>query len=275
MIIRYFLVTLGLFLGLTACSGGKDTGTTGDDDDDDNNVGDDDDDDDDDDSGLDSGQTPGDQYFDVTYFMVDATFAYDSTTGAVVTATSPYGELPSYIGLYMGEAAWEAAGFAFDSDAYCAIILPLTATAQAAWPAGVGMWYGFDYNVADAPGTSCNTPGYELDPELWGTQIEVDLATYYGWGVGVGPLKEDYIEDYVGEDIETQILGAYVNNTMLPPPEGVEGYVSLAFEMNAAYEVTVDNEGLLVALEADTINLGGNIATAYYRVYSRLIWTFQ
>jgi hypothetical protein len=50
MTVRYFLVTLGLFLGLTACSGGKDTGTTGDDDDDDNNVGDDDDDDDDDDS---------------------------------------------------------------------------------------------------------------------------------------------------------------------------------------------------------------------------------
>jgi hypothetical protein len=253
MTVRYFLVTLGLFLGLTACSGGKDTGTTGDDDDDDDAAGDDDDAaGDDDDSGLDSGQTPGDQFFDVTYFMVDATFSYDSTTGAVVEASTPYGAAPSYIGLYMGEAAWEAAGFDFGSDAYCAIILPLTATTPAAWPAGVGMWYGFDYNVADVPGTSCNTPGYELDPALWGTQIEVDFATYYGWGVGIGPLNETYVPDYAGEEIEDQILGAYINNTMLPAPEGVQGYVARAFEMNAAYEITVYGDGYLVGIPRPT-----------------------
>jgi hypothetical protein len=208
--------------------------------------------------------------------MVDATFTYDAATDQVIDATSAYGALPSYIGLYMGSPDWDDEGFDFASTEYCAIILTLTgAPPGAPWAAGLGLYDGFDYDVSNAPGTNCNTPGYELDPALWGTQIEVDLANYYGWGVGVGDLLSTYEVDYVGTAQETTILGGYVNNTMLPAPEGQEGYVALAFEVDAAFNVVVDAAGLLNDLEAVDVYDGTELTSAYYRVYSRLIWTFQ
>lgn len=269
---RIFLATLAIFLGLTACSGGKDTTdeATGDDDD---AAGDDDD-------AVDpptADTAVDDGFFDIAVFRIDAEFSYDSTTRTVVNANSDYGEIPSALYLYYGTTAWEATGLDNAETAeYCVVVLPLVgATPNTTWTTTAGLWTGFDYDVAGTPGTNCNTPGYELDPASWGTQLEVDIAANYSWGIGIGALLPAYEEDYATSTVVDQILGAYINNTMLPEPEGLEGYVALGFQIDASYNILVDEEGLLTALDSSAINLGNNIATAYYRVFARLYWTFS
>src|SRR5687767_4521656 len=48
------------------------------------------------------GPEPGDKEFVPQFLMLDANFGYDRSTSSIIDALTPYGPLPSAIGIYLG-----------------------------------------------------------------------------------------------------------------------------------------------------------------------------
>ena len=279
-----YLMMLALTLGVggfaVGCSGdGKENPDVGDDDDDDAG------DDDDDDETAPTG-TPGSPYFDADSIFLAAQFGYNGSTSSAVAVD--FGDGTPYepgIEIILATANWSFD--AADQANYCIIILPLTNSSTA--PAAIAdprLFWGAQYNTAEAPLTNCNTPGYELDPNLWGDDVVGLFAVgYYGdygdaWFAAVGTPTTD-VDDVLGnypDIVDFYIGGAIGIPAFLPSNDTPAGQVNdvygFVYETDGNMVLAEDN-GYLVNIERDSVILPGNIATGWYSMDYLGGWGFQ
>ena len=275
-----YLMMLALSLGVGAfaagCSGGGDDGGT-------KTDGDDDDDDDDDDS-CGTGTAPcRDTCFDARQIQVYGQFGYDSVnrvTGTVDLAG--YAQISPTYEIYLAEASWQ--GDLQDTGGYCYIVMPLdNAVNSATATADPRLYWGAQYNPAvDAPLSNCHTPGWELCVDTWGDDVVRDFVGYYGdsYFVAVGDPSETVANDLIpqfGADAIYVIGGALGVPEWLPTdtPGQVDDAYGFAWTTDANLVVQLDANMYLQPLESQTVNVGGNIATAWYELYSCVYWSLQ
>lgn len=281
-----FLLTLALALGLSACSGGdtddKPTDVT-----DDTTPG-----DDDDDATEPTGPTgdPGGNFFNATEIHLSSQFAYDSATRSVRAVDFSGYPLDPDITIVLATASWD--GSLQSTSQYCAIVLPLN-TATNMQPAtltaasserGAPLWYGVDYNIADSALTNCNTPGFELDPNVWGADPAYGfLSDYYGgynaYGIAVGEMTAD-VSSLLGMYVDPADIVFYLGGRMiipewLPGGPGLDDTIGTAFEVDAAFSVVDDGSGYLVPISSASVNLGTNILSAWYSMDALVYWTIS
>jgi hypothetical protein len=234
------------------------------------------DDDTNEDSGLPTDSAPeGPEYFEPEYFIVEAEFGWDSTTRQLVSVGTPYGDFPPIIRAMYGSVAWEADGFTYDSEHYCQVQLPLTQPAPSPrFLADPDAWMGFDYNSADGLATDCNLGDglYDFDPAAWGEDPIGELLAWE-WGVGVGVILPDVATQWAGEEVEANVFGGIILNNALP--YGHDEYTALNREIDASFQVILDDELRYTFLPASEIFLGDNIATGWYTIFYGGVWSFE
>jgi hypothetical protein len=264
-----FWWTLALAIGLTGCTGvGTETtdpkDNPGDDDDDVVNTT---------PTGDTATNTGTDGYFNVGVFLIQANFGFNVDTG-IVDVVTPQGASISSILLILGSDRWVDDGYSFDSDQYCLVQLPLFNGVDPTWVSANALWYGVDYDPTAGAGTDC-IDDHALDPAQWGYEPGFIFADYYSWGAGVGPLNEEYT--YTASDpLLPYLHGGWIENEFLPPPEGQQGYRSLANETDAQNNVLYDAQNEVIRILADEVPVAGApapLAQGQYVVTSRWIWT--
>lgn len=274
-----YLLTLSLALGLTACSGGGTddkptdvTDTTGDDDDDTSPP---------DPTGGTGGG--GGNYFNATEIHLSSQFAYDSASRTVRAVDFSGYALDPDISIILALSTWD--GSLASTSQYCAIVLPLTTATYASWVAAdPRLWYGVDYNTADGALTSCNTPGFELDPNVWGADPAYGfLSDYYGgynaYGIAVGDMSPD-VNDLLAMYVDPADLVFFLGGRMVIPdwlPGGpdLDDVYGSAYEVDANFSVVDDGSGYLVPISSASVNLGSNILSAWYSLDALVYWTIS
>jgi hypothetical protein len=267
--------TFTVLLGVTACSGNDDTDYQ---DLSSDRLPDEDDDDDDVDTNAPDSTAFDDGVFDILYLQVDATFGWDNENGRIVSVVTDYGEIPPAIAISIGDQRWGRDDFSSESEGYCLIVLPLTDPSPAGWALGEpSLYLGFDYRMSDPLLTDCGTEGYEYDENLWGRNLPETWASY-GWGVAIGSLRPDYYTNFATSILLPHLVGAQIQNGLILTPgnEGIVGYVAVASEIDAAYNLVVEPDGRQPLLPAEAIDVPpGGMASALYRILPLYIFTFS
>lgn len=215
------------------------------------------------------------EYFEASLLVVTADFGWDSEARSLVDVNTSTGAIPSAVVLRYGSPEWEADGFDSNSEHYCVVLIPFTQSQPAIWVnVSASYWIGFDYNSADGLSTNCDRGDglYDFDPALWGDD-PISPLVGYGWGLGVGELNPEFASVYSGSPYESMVFGGIIPSTLLPP-EADDDYVAFALQIDAEYDV-ITEDGLAVPLDRSAINLGGNIASAWYRLNGPTVWGFE
>jgi hypothetical protein len=270
-----YLMMLALALGMggfaAGCSGDGEKPTP---------TGDDDDDDDDDDVAGPTGPTgETNDFFNPRSLFIYGQFGYDSVARAPATVDlAGYALIPPTYEIYLASATWQ--NDLNDVNNYCYIIMSLeNAGASAVATADPRLYYGAQYNPADGYVTNCHEAPTMVDPAAWGDDVGLGFVGYYegDYFAAVGDpsttIANDVIPQFPADDQGFVIGGALGVPYFLGYQ--VDDIYGFAWGTDANMVVQLDANMYLQPLQASSVNVGGNIATAWYELNSYIYWQFR
>lgn len=218
-------------------------------------------------------------WFDITYLTWSAQFGYSRPDDRLTAVATPYGPVEPSIELLLGTKRWSRSGFdSGDTTAYCLVSLPLSEVTTPAWvTSDAGLWFGVGYQGAE-PLSTCDKPGYELDPSKWGDDPIALIAGPDGsggsWGAAVGELSENahaiVQSSFRPEDLDYVFGGAMA----VPLLSGIDDDVyGIAYELDELGAVSIGDDGSLDAwLAQDVRGPSGGVRSAWYNVVALYIY---
>ena len=154
--------------------------------------------------------------------------------------------------------------------------LTLTSSTLASWASGdPTVYFGVDYTGGTGSAlTNCNTPGLELDPAIFGTDVIDTLVTQIGgWGAGIGDFGPQFYGYGTNPGTFADFVGARINAT--PGFIESDAFYAQPVEIDpTTFEAQLDTSGVPITISPASVDLGGNIATGWYRIFSFFIYTF-
>jgi hypothetical protein len=224
-------------------------------------------------------EPPLPEYFEVADIFVEARFGVDVATGEVGVVERLNGtfEYPM-IEVFLADAEWS--GDVQDVAHYCSILLVLERNPVPDWVSDdPRLVWGVDWDPLDPPLTSCNTPGYELNPFDWGLNVITTFTADPSWGVAVGaptPALVKQLEPVLGGDV-VYLLGGTLHVSSLLASAPIENVYGYAYAVDADLKL-VDAEGdnLLDPLLASEVHDGGALlSSAWITLSSLTAWSVR
>lgn len=228
---------------------------------------------------VDTGDCEPSPWFEVVYLTWSAQFGLDRDGQRLGAVNTPYGPVEPSIDLLLGTRRWSRSGFdSGDTTEYCLVSMPLRDATPPSWIVGdPSLWYGVAY-AGDAPLSTCDTPGYELDPEQWTADPLGAIARYesgeVGWSAAVGELSENaariVASAFRPEDLPYVFGGAMT----VPLLSGTDRDVyALAYHVDALGAVSIGPDGSLDAFLAEDVRASREaVPSAWYNVVALYIY---
>ncbi len=222
-----------------------------------------------------------DPYFPARQIFFSAELGYDGV--GVVAADVDGNANPSAVMITLATRDWDGTGS--DLENYCVIALPL----ENAVPRDVSkvgeeldlrsareLWFGFTWDpLADPLLTTCNTPGYELDPALWGGDAVSRLTSGVEHFVAIGQQTRT-VQDFLKANApDLDLVGGALG---LPPgfmvngrePLRIDDAYAFAYRMDQDENVLVEEGGLAQIPSAELAD--DPFQPAFYSVSSLVFW---
>ncbi len=213
-------------------------------------------------------------FFDIGLLTVGGYFTWDESTQQLVTGTSAGVAIEPGYEITLALSNWN-----FDRNdtaSYCLISLPfVNATPSTVQVGDPRLLWGVDYDPADGAFTNCGTPGYDLDPAIWGPDIlDVFVTPYtsnYFMAIGAPSVPvSDFFTTYAPTYTPTLIGGSLgVPDLLGTTPVGVlEDVYAFAFAVDANFDIDLTS-----SLLSSSVDVGnGNIASGFYTMNSLYVW---
>lgn len=211
-------------------------------------------------------------YFDASRIYVNAELPYDGRRQVVADIEG--NATPPVIFITLASTEWDGTGA--DVENYCLIGIPLTQAIPRDVSDDARLWFGVTWQEALDPVLStCNTPGYELNPRRWGSDPVGQLTQEVDYFVAVGAMTP-YVADAVTKQApELDLIGGSIG---LPDffqvsgenPGRVDHVYTFAFEMDATGRLVVDNGSLVEVPSSEAQNNPDQ--PVYYSLTSLFFW---
>jgi len=218
------------------------------------------------------------RYFDVASIYIRGQFGYDATSRRTVTVdvAGLYTVPPAYE-IYLALDGWSRD--VSDTDSYCYIHLPFDAAGSSP-SLSTRLYARVEYDsVAQPPVTNCNTEGYELDPQIWGTDV-IDLfvttnpgAYFMAPGDPIDQIERDVIP-LLPEELQPLAIGGTMGVPSFMGTE-VDVIYGFAWRLDDIMRAELDDTGYLQGVNAQEVALPDNMVTAWYNLVALLYWPVQ
>lgn len=211
------------------------------------------------------------QYFPADSIYVSAELPFDGTRQ--VTADVQGNSAPPLVLITLATSEWDSTGG--DVENYCVIGIPLLQ----AVPRDVGndsrLWFGVSWVPSLDPVLStCDTPGFELNPRRWGSDPVFQFTEGVDYFVAVGEMTPYVAQSVKAQAPELDLIGGAIGLPSFFVIDGVEGVVNhvytFAFEMDEAGRLEVDN-GAFVEIPSKSFQADPR-QSAYYSLTSLYYW---
>lgn len=219
---------------------------------------------------VDTGTEDG--FFPANCIYLNAELAFDGVRPVVADVQG--NATPPLVLITLATEDWDNSPN--DVENYCVIGIPLTQATDRNVSADPRLWFGVDWAPSlDPVLTTCNTPGYELNPRRWGVDPVAQLTNGVGYFVAVGAMTPYVAEAVKSQAPDLDLIGGSIGlPDFFAVEDGSAGRVdhvyTFAFEMDEAGRLPVEN-GALIEIPSGEL-AADPFRPAFYSMTSLFFW---